>query len=180
MADDALNLWESAGRPLSLEDVCPQRFVQPIAPHLAARADQAQADFDLMIRGLEKWQGFDVVIVEGAGGLMSPVSNEMYSADLAHEFGYPTIIVAANRLGVINEALQTLITGTTFRDGLSIAGLVLNDVTASAADDPSHVDNLPELRLRCVPPILTHVRYGSTAAAFDSVNWMKLACDSTN
>src|SRR5690606_5011568 len=38
-SDDALDLWEAAGRPGSLDEVCPQRFLAPLAPHLAARAE---------------------------------------------------------------------------------------------------------------------------------------------
>ena len=64
------------------------------------------------------------MLVEGAGGLMSPVSDDDYNADLAAEFGYPLVVVAANVLGTINATLQTLITAGTYCDGLdrSVAG----------------------------------------------------------
>ena len=39
IADDAVALWEAAGRPATLEQVCPQRFEAPLAPHLAAREE---------------------------------------------------------------------------------------------------------------------------------------------
>ena len=64
---------------------------------------------DLLRSGLEFWrESSDVVLVEGAGGLMSPVSDDDYNADLADEFGYPLVVVAANVLGTINATLQTL------------------------------------------------------------------------
>jgi dethiobiotin synthetase len=175
VADDAVKLWEAAGQPLTLDDVCPQRFLRPIAPHLAAQADGREADFDLMLRGLEKWRDFDIVIVEGAGGLMSPVSLDSYSADLAYEFGFPTIVVAANRLGVINESLQTLIVGLTFREGLTIGGIVLNDVGPSDDSDASRTTNLAELRLRCVPPVIAHVAHGGGQQELEFVDWLGLA-----
>ena len=66
------------------------------------------------------------MLVEGAGGLMSPVSDDDYNADLAAEFGYPLVVVSANVLGTINATLQTLITASTYCDGLDVAGIVLN------------------------------------------------------
>ena len=94
-------------------------FAAPLAPHLAARAEGRRVDPQLLRTGLEFWrESCDIVLVEGAGGLMSPVSDDDYNADLADEFGYPLIIVAANVLGTINATLQTLIVADTFRDGL--------------------------------------------------------------
>ena len=170
LSDDALALWNAAGRPQTLEAVCPQRFAAPLAPHLAARAEGKQVDADLLLSGVARWQGqCDVLLVEGAGGLMSPLTDDLYVADLALELGYPLIVVSPNVLGTINATLQTLITASTFRDGLSVAGVVLNDLAASAAD-PSAATNLRELAARCVPPVLAHVAWASRA--FDRpVSW---------
>src|SRR6478672_12727722 len=127
VSPDAVALWEAAGRPATLQQVCPQRFAAPLAPHLAARAEGRQVDSKLLRRGIEFWRTTsDVVIVEGAGGLMSPISDEDYNADLVAAFGFPLLVVAANVLGTINATLQTLITARTFRDGLHVAGVVLN------------------------------------------------------
>ena len=109
VSDDAVSLWEAAGRPGELERVCPQRFAAPPRPTWRPRAEGGQVDADLLRRGLEYWrERSEIVIVEGAGGLMSPVSDEDYVADLAQEFGYPLLVVARNALGVINQTLQTL------------------------------------------------------------------------
>ena len=130
VADDASSLWEAAGRPGELERVCPQRFAAPLAPHLAARAEGARVDPKQLRSGLDYWlDRSDVVIVEGVGGLMSPLTEDDYVADLAYELAYPLIVVARNALGVINQTLQTLITAATFRRGLPIAGIVLNRPT---------------------------------------------------
>ena len=76
-------------------------------------------------------------MVEGAGGLMSPVGEEDYVADLARGFGYPLIVVSANRIGTINHTLQTLIAAQAFGSGLPVAGIVLNDVLPPEIVDPS-------------------------------------------
>ncbi|HKD36603.1 MAG TPA: dethiobiotin synthase, partial [Pirellulales bacterium] len=100
VSDDAVALWEAAGRPSDLERVCPQRFAAPLAPHLAARNESKWIDASLLRTGLEHWrERSEIVIVEGVGGLMSPVGEEEYVADVAFEFGYPLVIVARNALG---------------------------------------------------------------------------------
>ena len=178
--DDPHVLWQAAGRPGTLAEVCPQQFAAPLAPHLAARAEGQEVDADLLRQGLACWlDRSEIVLVEGIGGLMSPVSDDDYVADLAHEFGFPLIVVAPNALGVMNQTLQTLITAATFRDGLEVAGIVLcstRPIDASA--DPSVATNREELAARCVPPILAELGYGATG--FDSqVDWAELAAVSS-
>jgi dethiobiotin synthetase len=173
ISGDALAVWEAAGRPGDLDRVCPQRFLAPLAPHLAARAEGRQVDTGLLRRGLEYWQvRSEIILVEGVGGLMSPISEEQYVADLAQEFGFPLVVVARNALGTINQTLQTLITAATFREGLPIAGVVLNN-PAPPTNDASVSTNREELAARCVPPILAEVRW--QADRFDpQVDWLGL------
>ncbi len=178
VSDDARALWEAAGRPGDLARVCPQCFQAALAPHLAARAEGRQVDAALLRSGLDFWrERSDVVLVEGVGGLMSPISDEDYNADLAAEFGYPLVVVSPNVLGTINATLQTLITASTYCDGLSVAGVVLNEI-GPAGDDVSRASNLGELAARCVPPILATVAWQAEAlsnALSDEVDWFALA-----
>jgi dethiobiotin synthetase len=169
VSPDAVALWQAAGQPGMLEQVCTQLFAAPLAPHLAARAEGRQVDAGQLRRGIDYWrETSDFVIVEGAGGLMSPISDQDYNADLADEFGFPLVVVAANELGAINATLQTLITAATYRDGLNVAGIVLN--SPRAVDNDRSVDsNADELARRCVPPLLAVVDHGG---GFDrTVDW---------
>ncbi len=100
VSDDAVALWNAAGRPGDLDHVCPQRFAAPLAPHLAARAEGKQLDVGLLRRGIEYWQErAEIILVEGAGGLMSPLGEDRYVADLAAEFGFPLLVVSQKRTG---------------------------------------------------------------------------------
>ncbi|WP_347244629.1 dethiobiotin synthase [Thermogutta sp.] len=163
ISEDAVTLWEAAGKPLSLEEVCPQRFEAPLAPHLAARLEGKAVNPELLREGLRPWlEWADVVLIEGAGGLMSPISDEDYVADLAYEFGYPLLVVSKNVLGTINHTLLTLIAATTFREGLDIAGIVLNEPSPRDPEDVSVESNLAELAARCIPPVLAQVKYGES------------------
>lgn len=170
---DAIALWEASGRPGAIERVCPQMFAAPLAPHLAARAEGRRVDPTLLRGGLQFWRdSCEIVLVEGAGGLMSPISDDDYNADLADEFGYPLVVVAANVLGTINATLQTLIVADTFREGLDVAGIVLNSPQKSG-DDASIDSNADELARRCVAPLLAQVTYHGGLG--QPVDWWALA-----
>jgi len=175
VSDDAVALWEAAGRPGELKAVCPQRFAAPLAPHLAAKEERKEIDSQQLRRGIEYWQRkSDCVVVEGAGGLMSPIGDHDYVADLADHFGYPLVVVVPNRIGAINSTLLTLIAATSRPRPLPIAGIVLNHVLPPEAGDPAIRSNRLELELRCVPPVLTQL--GHHAADFDTpVDWLTLA-----
>jgi dethiobiotin synthetase len=174
VASDAVELWKAAGSPGELELVCPQRFAATLAPNLAAEAEGKKLDRDLLRTGLDYWrERSDFLVIEGAGGLMSPLGDDEYVADLAYDLGYPLLVVAKNQIGVINQTLQTLIVAMTFRDGLDIAGIVLNRPTP-ADDDPSLADNRRQLELRCVPPVLAEVAFGQEC--FNPlVDWQSIA-----
>ncbi|MGD9720629.1 MAG: dethiobiotin synthase [Pirellulales bacterium] len=176
VSDDALRLWQAAGSPGTLAEVCPQVFAAAKAPHLAAADEGRRLDETLLRAGLDVWLArSDIVLVEGAGGLMSPLGDDAFVADLAYDLGFPLVVVADNRLGAINHVLQTLITAATFRDGLIVAGVVLNQATPGG-DAELRAENARELRRRAVPPILAEVAYG--LAGFEpEVDWFQIAAE---
>ena len=172
--EDADQLWQAAGRPQELTDVCPQAFETPLAPHLAARAEGLEIDEQLLFDGIDAWSDYDVVLVEGAGGLMSPMSDRLYVADLAVHFQLPLVIVAANGIGVINQTLQTVMTAASYKEGLPIAGVVLNDGPVESTDDPSRASNFAEIQARSEPEVVAHVKCGGVDTLAD-VDWFALA-----
>lgn len=108
VAEDAVSLWNAAGRPRTLEQVCPQRFQKPLAPPQAAEAEGTQVDKHQLISGLEPWESdSDILLIEGAGGLFSPIADEMLNIDLAKQFNAELILIAENRLGAIHQVLST-------------------------------------------------------------------------
>lgn len=174
VSEDAVFLWEAAGQPLTLDKVCPQRFQAPLSPHLAARAEGREVDADLIRTGLEAWTGHcDIVVVEGCGGLMSPVDDDTYFADVACDFGYPVVVVVDNRIGAINQALQASVTASCFREGLDVAGIVLNDAQAFQGDT-SRESNFKQIASRSMVPVLTRVRHDADSCD-NEVDWMAIA-----
>jgi len=136
-AADAAVLWEAAGRPLTLDQVCPQVFPAAISPPRSAAAAGTEVDAALLSRGLEPWtRGFDAVVVEGAGGLFSPLADGVSNADLAGMLGLPLVVVDAARLGAIGRTLAT-VTAARAR-GLAVATVVLSQTTW--LDEKAHAD----------------------------------------
>ena len=175
VSDDAVALWQAAGRPGDLAAVCPQRFAAPLAPHLAAKAEGRSIDQERLRSGLDYWIArSDVVLVEGAGGLLSPLSQNQYVADVAYDLGFPLVVAARNRLGVINQTLLTLAVAATFRGGLPVAEVVLCDTEPATADDPSRHSNAAELARRVGVAGLTKLGFQQTQFE-PPVDWLRLS-----
>lgn len=101
------------GIPMQDEDQCgltmPEIFPYPASPHLASRLAQRAIDFEkieLATQALS--QRYDIVLVEGAGGLMVPLTEQLLTIDYVAKKGYPLIFVSSGRLGSINHTLLSL------------------------------------------------------------------------
>ena len=173
IAEDAELLWNAAGRPGEFDKVCPQCFALPVAPPQAAKVEGKQVDAQLLRTGLQYWKSrSDIVLVEGAGGLMSPLSDEDYNIDLAADLGFPLVIVSANELGTINATLQTIITARAKARQLPIAGIVLNQV--SNRSDDSLATNAEDISARAEVPLLACIDLDAERFPTE-VDWMALA-----
>lgn len=103
------------GEPLSEVDhlglTAPIILSYPASPHLAARLDDRAIDLAELDRATELLlgaYGYDCVVLEGAGGLMVPITKDYLTADFVGERGYPLALVTSGRLGSINHTLLTL------------------------------------------------------------------------
>lgn len=137
--------------------ICPQRFTAPLAPPVAARTAGIQVNEALLAGGLEWWHSqADFMLVEGAGGLLAPISEQRSNADLAGALGFPLLIVARTGLGTINHTLLTVAVAE--QRGLPIQGIVLNSPRPISVDQ-SFKSNPEELAARCAVPILGVLPY---------------------
>lgn len=129
---DALRLKEASGSAAPIEKICPYRFAEPLAPSIAAERAGRKIDVDLLLATYgEIAAEHDITLVEGAGGLMVPLLPSYSYADFARLLKLPLLVVAANRLGVINHLLLTLEHAAC--EGLTVFGYVLNRVTVEAS-----------------------------------------------
>ena len=119
----------ASGANIALERINPQCFLAPLAPPIAAQAQQQTVDQDLLIRGARAWvDDCQLLLVEGAGGLLSPISWSMTNADLAMQLGFPLIVVAENRLGCVHQILATVKVALSYQ--MTVQAVVLNHVHA--------------------------------------------------
>ncbi len=100
---------------ISLQEVdldrttCPYIMSYPASPHLAAEIDGITVDKDLIHHATEKLsRQYDIVLLEGAGGLYVPVNRHYLTIDYISEYGYPLILVTSSKLGSINHTLMSL------------------------------------------------------------------------
>ena len=107
---------------LPSERVWPEVYLlpEPIAPHEAAR--RAGITLDMAKLRMPEHQG--LVVVEGAGGLMVPITDKAYMIDLAAQLDLPIILVARSTLGTINHSLLSI--EAIRRRGLPLAGVVIS------------------------------------------------------
>lgn len=124
---DAAALKEASGCALSLEQICPYQFREPLAPSVAAEREGVRIDIDHLMDSYSEISTLhDITIIEGAGGLLVPLLPSYTYADFAKVLKLPVIVVAANKLGMINHLLLTLEHASC--KGLSVLGYVLNQM----------------------------------------------------
>lgn len=148
---DVAALAAATGNEFPRDRICPQCFDAPLAPPRAAALENRAVDAELFETGLSWWTSHvDFLVVEGAGGLLSPIAERVSNADLAQRLGFPVIVVAADRLGCINHTLLTI--EAALARGLRVAGIVLNQTTPKP--DSSSTFNFEDLAGGCNVPLL--------------------------
>lgn len=164
------------------ERVTPQRFAAPMAPPYAALAEGSSVDERLLIDGAGAWtDACDFLIVEGAGGLLSPVSESRDNADLAGAFGYPLVVVARAGLGTINHTRLTM--EAALRRGLTVVAVMLVESRRGVGvefDDPSVAHNRADLARRYPGVVMEGLPYRRdgdlrNALASLKINWLELS-----
>ena len=144
---DIRRLQRACALPATITDICPQRFLAPLAPNVAAAAEGRQVDDDLLSGGLDAWQNrCEFMLIEGAGGLYCPLSDRSTVFDLLQQLNCPVIVVAGNRLGVISHTRMTV--ELLRQTGRSVAGIILNEIVPPdpGDDDVSRSGNALQLQ----------------------------------
>jgi len=139
------------GQGVPLEKINPYCFGAPLAPPIAAQDEGQLIDDESLVQGAMDWKNdCELLLVEGAGGLFSPITWTMTNADLALRLQFPLILVAENRLGCIHQILATIRAAESL--GLAIETLVLNQRTSEVDDAQRHNRQLLEPFLKDVGP----------------------------
>jgi len=119
---------QCAADPLT---VCPFRLRDPLAPSIAAKREGRKVDLARIVESYERLAAaHDVVLVEGAGGLLVPLWDRLTFADLCRRLDLRLLLVVGNKLGAINHALLTL--SHARQVSLPVAGYVINALSPAA------------------------------------------------
>lgn len=130
MSEDILKHREIMGiHPQTVDKdgtTCPYVMTFPASPHLAAEIDGVNIDPKVIHRSTKKLEKlYEVVLLEGAGGLYVPVTRDYLTIDYVQKYNHPLILVASSKLGSINHTLMSL--ELCRLRGLKVAYVVYND-----------------------------------------------------
>ena len=107
----------------------PEIFSYPASPHLATQIDGREIDFQKIADATQQLaEKYDLVLLEGAGGLMVPLTTDLLTIDYIAEKKFPVILVSSGRLGSINHTLLSL-------EALKIRGLALHALAYNLNDE---------------------------------------------
>jgi dethiobiotin synthetase len=166
--EDAVRLRAAADDGAPLDAICPLRFRAPLAPAVAARLEGRTIDVGALVDAIGRRAGdADVLLVEGAGGLLVPVDGRTTWADIAARAGLPLLIVAANRLGTVNHCALTARVAAAA--GLAVRGFVLSQPAAETdVSAATNADTIAALTgLRCLGVVGHRIDPAEAASALD-------------
>ena len=129
---DAIKLLKVSNVDDDIDIVCPYKFHQCSDAENASKASNIELSLDQLI---DACVSDSFVVVEGAGGLLSPMAKNTLNIDLAKSLALPLIIVVKDELGAINQALLTIKVAKQYQ--LEIACVVLNQFEPNALENAS-------------------------------------------
>ncbi len=134
---------------ISPRKACTYLLEKASSPHLAAKEEVRAIDLDVIRRNVEQLQSVhDLVLVEGAGGLMVPIQDEYCMIDLMKDLALPVILVGRSGLGTINHTVLTVM--ALKAADIPIEGIILNRLHIE--DETIEKDNVEMIeRLTDVP-----------------------------
>ncbi|WP_228469093.1 dethiobiotin synthase [Paenibacillus sp. JNUCC31] len=151
---DAERLLQYTGIHERAEDVASFTFQAPVTPMLAAKQDGVTITLQEIINaGQPLADRYESVLIEGAGGVAVPLTEDSFVVDLISELRIPALIVARSGLGTINHTLLTV--SYLQQHGIPIIGFILNDGESDEIyNDSSITTNAELIERNCGIPFL--------------------------
>jgi len=122
---DGLFLSKITGTDESLDLITPVRFENPLAPMAASEIERIPVDMGKITNAFATLAyKYTVLIIEGIGGILVPITKDYSVLDMAKDFGLPVIVVTRPGLGMINHTLLTV--KYALKEGLTVGGIIIN------------------------------------------------------
>ncbi|AOR64734.1 dethiobiotin synthase [Pectobacterium wasabiae] len=155
---DALALQANSSIHLDYPMVNPLAFMEPTSPHIISAVEQRPIHLSVLSAGLRELEmQADWVLIEGAGGWFTPLSEQDTFADWVVQEQLPVILVVGIKLGCINHAMLTA--HAIQHAGLHLGGWIANDIMPRGK---WHQPYLHTLQQRLPAPMLGEIPYLST------------------
>jgi len=144
IADDIVThrqLMDIPLQPCDLDSTtCAHRYKKPASPHLATKLSGKVLDPNMITDASKRLQSqYDTVLLEGAGGLLVPITENLLTLDYIAEQGYPVILVTSGRLGSINHTLLSL--EAIKSRGLTVHSVIYNHIHDDAEQTDTEIAN---------------------------------------
>ena len=182
VSEDAEFLAHCADANFPLDVICPQRYAEPLAPAIAAQRAGQPLDWSAIERSLQEMSAdSQIIIIEGVGGLLTPMDDKHTILNTINWLKLPTVIVARASLGTINHTLLTIQSLRSTQ--AKIAGVVINQYPsdspgAAEETNPAAIEKYGKIPVLCLTPQENFtpptIPRGITAA-IDNVDWETLA-----
>lgn len=144
IADDIITHRQLMAIPLQPCDLdfttCPYRYEKPASPHLSAALSNSSLDIEVITQATKGLQAdYDVILLEGAGGLLVPINEQLLTLDYIASQNYLIILVTSGRLGSINHTLLSLEAITS--RGLKVHSIVYNHIHDISVNTDTEIAN---------------------------------------
>lgn len=157
---DVYELMKFSNYQLTIRQINPFSFIEPIAPHIAAE----RSGIELTVKSIAKEihstlqniQNVDYLFIEGVGGLMTPLNARETYLDLLKEINLPIILVVGIKLGCLNHTLLTL--EALSANNLYISGWIANQIDN---DMPCSQQNIDYLANKISAPLIATIQHKS-------------------
>ena len=140
--DDAKNLHEASSIKISINEVNPFSFKDPISPNIAAKKENVSLNVEKIIQELNKLDKYnaDIQIIEGVGGWDAPINSNENMSDLAKKLDIPVILVVSIKLGCLNHAILT--SRAIMNDNVKVIGWIANCISKDTLEINENINTL--------------------------------------
>jgi len=146
---DSMLFYKAINKRINLNQINPYRFVEPISPATAIKRSRRKIYIQNYSEKLKDLPYGDITLIEGAGGLCSPLASDGYNIDFIKKINAPTILVAKDEIGVINNVILSINMLTKYK--IKLLAIVLN---RKANCQPIGMDNYKEIKSLCKTPLI--------------------------
>ena len=146
---DSMIYFRAVNKKIALDQINPYRFLEPISPAAAIKRSKRKVTINDYLSKLKDLPNSDLTMIEGAGGLCSPLAPDGYNIDLIRKVKVPTVLVAKDEIGVINNVILSLSMLQKYK--IRVLAIVLNRKVSS---QPDGMNNYQEIKSLTKVPLI--------------------------